>query len=85
MENTDEEIKRVWANANFGPEGDTAEGRLRLIVNALSKSARGYDLGGHTMSQICTELGLVKLRRGSRIKYDLTDLGLYWLIACTIQ
>ncbi len=50
---TDEKINQAWGNANFGDRS-----KRSIIANALLKYACGYATG-HTVMQICTELGLI--------------------------
>lgn len=70
-----DEISKTWANANFGPQGETPEGRMSLIVKSLGGIARGFS-SGSTMTAICSELNLLK---GDH----LSDRGLHWLCTFT--
>jgi hypothetical protein len=50
---SDEQIDSAWGNANFGKSN-----KRDIIVNALLEYTYGYETG-HTIKQICEELGLV--------------------------
>jgi len=73
------EIIAAWGNSNFGPKGDTHDGRVSLIVEALGGVARGYSAGSFMMA-IISELGMTKIRNGQK---SLSDKGLHWLITRT--
>lgn len=66
---TAEEIVKAWANANFGPEGESDAGRRRLIKEALGDIVCGYRVA-HTIESICKELGLLQ---------DATEFDGEWL------
>lgn len=53
---TEEELTKVWGNANFGPEGDNKEA---FILKALIKRAQHFSTGS-TIHHILVELGLLK-------------------------
>ena len=73
---TEEEIVTAWGNSNFGPKGDTHEGRLELLGEAIEKVHCGYEPGGSFMTTIVSELGLVKTHvRYGRFKYSLLSRG----------
>jgi hypothetical protein len=72
---TEDQVKTAWANANFGPKGDTHEGRIELLCGALEKVVLGYDPGGSFMTAIVTELGLVRRLRTRRSKWKLLSKG----------
>lgn len=79
MTDLNAEILEAWGSARFGPKGDTPEGRLSLILEALGKYAKGYATG-FTLQCICDDLGLIRNERGSRHP-KLSVRGLHWLIA----
>jgi len=66
---SDEEIKKVHANANFG-----ARGKRDVVNYGVLKCASGYHQG-HTSTQIIKEHGLVTE------KYKLTKKGRQYLWA----
>ncbi len=60
---SDEELDKVWGNANFG-----SRTKREVIHDALMQRARNYRTG-HTAEQIMTELGLFDGKR-------LTNIGI---------
>ncbi len=58
---TEEELDRVWGNANFGTEA-----RMDTVKYAVLKRASGY-YNGHTSEGICVELGLLTKQTTSRL------------------
>jgi hypothetical protein len=60
---TQEQIDKVWGNANFGHSN-----RMGVVQQGLLKCASGY-YQGYTSRSIITELGLITP------KYRLTALG----------
>jgi len=64
---TDEEIEKVWGNANFG-----SMSKRDVIQFGLLKCVSGYHQG-HTSRQIITELGLITE------KYNITKKGRAYL------
>ncbi|MES2287428.1 MAG: hypothetical protein V4547_17170 [Bacteroidota bacterium] len=73
---TDEEITKVWQNANFG---DTP--KRGVILEAIKHVAQGWS-NGSTATAIIKELGLVDFRNGH---YGLSDKGLEYLLTTTHQ
>lgn len=67
---TNEQIEKAFENTRFG----TTDYRA-LIEDALWKFAGGYP-AGHTISSICSELGLTTYNNGTS---RLTDLGIKYL------
>ena len=67
---SDEEITRVWENANFG-----SMSKRDVIGETLMKVASGYH-SGHTAKCIVSELGLVQAS-----KWELTKRGKAYLYA----
>ena len=55
---TQPDIDKAFGNTNFGPKGETPEGRRDLVAHCVLKRACGYR-GGHTIESICKELGLL--------------------------
>jgi hypothetical protein len=70
---TEDEVTKAWGNSNFGPKGDTHEGRLELLCGAMENVRRGYDPGGSFMTAIVTELGLIRKRTSK--KWKLSQKG----------
>jgi hypothetical protein len=56
---TDKEIETAFTGTNFGESGKTIEGKKRLIAECLLKLNCNYH-DGHTITQICKELGLIR-------------------------
>ncbi len=52
------DIDEAFSGANFGPKGETPEGRKNLVAHCILKRACGYR-DGHTIETICKELGLL--------------------------
>jgi len=51
-------IDKAFAGTNFGPAGDTPEGRRNLVAHCVLKRACGFS-SGHTIESICKKLGLL--------------------------
>ena len=72
----DEEINKVWGNANFGLELN--KNKRNVVDNALLKKACGYS-NGYTAHCIIRELGLVT------DKLELTELGKKYLYSTFVK
>ena len=53
-----EVIDDLFNGTNFGPEGETPEGRRRLVAMCVMKRTCGYR-DGHTIETICKWLGVL--------------------------
>ena len=53
-----EEIDAAFVGTNFGSDGETPEGRKKLVAHCILKRACGFR-DGHTIESICKELGLL--------------------------
>lgn len=53
-----QDIDRAFDGTNFGPQGETPEGRRTLVADCILKRACGFSSGG-TIEQICREVGLL--------------------------
>lgn len=52
------DIDIAFKGTNFGPEGETPEGRRRLVAICVLQRACGFSAGG-TLTQICKEVGVL--------------------------
>lgn len=53
-----QDIDNAFAGTNFGPQGETPEGRKNFVAHCVLKRACGFG-DGHTIVTICKELGLI--------------------------
>ena len=53
-----QDIDKAFAGTNFGPKGETPEGRKWFVAHCVLKRACGFR-DGHTIETICKELGLL--------------------------
>lgn len=53
-----EDIDLAFRGTNFGPKGETPEGRKDLVAHCVLKRTVGY-ADGSTIRAICRELGLL--------------------------
>lgn len=51
-------IDQAFAGTNFGPEGDSPEGRKKIVARCVLQRACAFSSGG-TITAICKELGLL--------------------------
>ena len=58
IEITKEQVEALFAGTNFGPRGETHEGRIALMVDCVFKGFAGYS-SGSTIEGICVEAGLL--------------------------
>lgn len=75
---SDEAIKHLFDNTDFGVSGETPEGRRGLMVECVLKRAAGYSAGS-TICHICQKVGLVDDR------YKATPLGSRWALTQIYQ
>ncbi len=61
------DIDTAFDGLNFGPFGETPEGRKTLVVHCILKRACGYRDGG-TIEAICKELGLLTKKGTPRLR-----------------
>ena len=57
IELTNEQVEALFKGTNFGPRGETHEGRIALMVDCVLKGFAGY-ASGSTIEGICDEAGL---------------------------
>lgn len=60
---TDEQMEKAFNCTNFGPGGDTMEGKKKMVAMAVMKLVAGYRTG-HTMACILTELKMTTKNYG---------------------
>ena len=52
------DIDKAFNGTNFGPDGETPEGRRNFVAHCILKRACGFK-DGRTIETICKELGLL--------------------------
>lgn len=62
-----EDIDAAFSGCNFGPAGDTPEGRKNLVAHCVLKRACGFR-DGSTIEAIGKELGLLTKRGTPRLR-----------------
>lgn len=75
---TDDDILRIFGNANFGEGSATPDARIRTVCEGLLKVASGYSCGA-TLRDILMDLKMV--RYNVRIGSVLTAYGASCILA----